>query len=165
MVQEEHRPLGQRGSAMQPREQEAYIVVKEFMTRGLGLHGLPLLVYARVHGFCEKGDGVFYESKRRVARILDVDTRSVVRAFNALVDEGLIFEEGEHEFASKVRTKVYALNMQRVEEAKSAVASADRVARVIAPSPDVTPWEGDDAKPSLPMARRHPIPKKENKNF
>ena len=38
---------------MAERSDEAFIIVREFMTRGLGLTGLPLLVYARIYGFCE----------------------------------------------------------------------------------------------------------------
>ena len=46
--------LGTRGTTgMAERSDEAFIIVREFMTRGLGLTGLPLLVYARIYGFCE----------------------------------------------------------------------------------------------------------------
>ena len=44
---------------MAERSDEAFIIVREFMTRGLGLTGLPLLVYARIYGFCESGSPYF----------------------------------------------------------------------------------------------------------
>ena len=47
---------------MAERSDEAFIIVREFMTRGLGLTGLPLLVYARIYGFCESGSP-YFESK------------------------------------------------------------------------------------------------------
>ena len=62
---------------------EAFIIVREFMTRGLGLTGLPLLVYARIYGFCESGSP-YFESKAHLGKILGVDTRSVVRAVRKL---------------------------------------------------------------------------------
>ena len=64
---------------MAERSDEAFIIVREFMTRGLGLTGLPLLVYARIYGFCESGSP-YFESKAHLGKILGVDTRSVVRA-------------------------------------------------------------------------------------
>lgn len=42
--------LGTRGTTgMAERSDEAFIIVREFMTRGLGLTGLLLLVYARIY--------------------------------------------------------------------------------------------------------------------
>ena len=78
---------------MAERSDEAFIIVREFMTRGLGLTGLPLLVYARIYGFCESGSP-YFESKAHLGKILGVDTRSVVRgrpprAFQREGDEGL----------------------------------------------------------------------------
>lgn len=78
---------------MAERSDEAFIIVREFMTRGLGLTGLPLLVYARIYGFCESGSP-YFESKAHLGKILGVDTRSVVRAVRKLEEAGLVFEVG-----------------------------------------------------------------------
>lgn len=59
---------------MAERSDEAFIIVREFMTRGLGLSGLPLLVYARIYGFCGSGSP-YYESKAHLGKILGADTR------------------------------------------------------------------------------------------
>ena len=74
---------------MAERSDEAFIIVREFMTRGLGLTGLPLLVYARIYGFCESGSP-YFESKAHLGKILGVDTRSVVRAVRKLEEVGLV---------------------------------------------------------------------------
>ena len=81
---------------MAERSDEAFIIVREFMTRGLGLTGLPLLVYARIYGFCESGSP-YFESKAHLGKILGVDTRSVVRAVRKLEEVGLVFEVGRLE--------------------------------------------------------------------
>ena len=78
---------------MAERSDEAFIIVREFMTRGLGLTGLPLLVYARIYGFCESGSP-YFESKAHLGTILGVDTRSGVRAVRKLEEAGLVFEVG-----------------------------------------------------------------------
>lgn len=83
---------------MAERSDEAFIIVREFMTRGLGLTGLPLLVYARIYGFCESGSP-YFESKAHLGKILGVDTRSVVRAVRKLEEVGLVFEVGRQELS------------------------------------------------------------------
>lgn len=91
---------------MAERSDEAFIIVREFMTRGLGLTGLPLLVYARIYGFCESGSP-YFESKAHLGKILGVDTRSVVRAVRKLEEAGLVFEVGRQELSKGRETKVY----------------------------------------------------------
>ena len=83
-------PRGRDGPS--PRE---FTAVRHFMMADLGLSGLPLLVYARIFGFCDAGCG-YFESKGSLARFLNVQERSVHRAIRDLLDRGLIEECGVH---------------------------------------------------------------------
>lgn len=83
-------PRGRDGPS--PRE---FTAVRHFMMADLGLSGLPLLVYARIFGFCDAGCG-YFESKGGLARFLNVQERSVHRAIRDLLDRGLIEECGVH---------------------------------------------------------------------
>ena len=56
-------PRGRDGPS--PRE---FTAVRHFMMADLGLSGLPLLVYARIFGFCDAGCG-YFESKGGLAWI------------------------------------------------------------------------------------------------
>lgn len=73
-------PKGRDGPS--PRE---FTAVRHFMMADLGLSGLPLLVYARIFGFCNAGCG-YFESKGGLARFLNVQERSVHRAIRDLLD-------------------------------------------------------------------------------
>ena len=75
-------PKGRDGPS--PRE---FTTVRHFMMADLGLSGLPLLVYARIFGFCDAGCG-YFESKGGLARFLNVQERSVHRAIRDLLDRG-----------------------------------------------------------------------------
>ena len=72
-------PRGRDGPS--PRE---FTAVRHFMMADLGLSGLPLLVYARIFGFCDAGCG-YFESKGGLARFLNVQERSVHRAIRDLL--------------------------------------------------------------------------------
>ena len=84
-------PRGRDGPS--PRE---FTTVRHFMMADLGLSGLPLLVYARIFGFCDAGCG-YFESKGNLARFLNVQERSVHRAIRDLLDRGFIEECGQRE--------------------------------------------------------------------
>ena len=73
-------PRGRDGPS--PRE---FTTVRHFMMADLGLSGLPLLVYARIFGFCDAGCG-YFESKGGLARFLNVQERSVHRAIRDLLE-------------------------------------------------------------------------------
>ena len=83
-------PRGRDGPS--PRE---FTTVRHFMMADLGLSGLPLLVYARIFGFCDAGCG-YFESKGGLARFLNVQERSAYRAIRDLLEQGLIEECGVH---------------------------------------------------------------------
>lgn len=73
-------PRGRDGPS--PRE---FTAVRHFMMADLGLSGLPLLVYARIFGFCDGGCD-YFESKGGLARFLNVQERSAHRAIRDLLD-------------------------------------------------------------------------------
>lgn len=90
-------PRGRDGPS--PRE---FTAVRHFMMADLGLSGLPLLVYARIFGFCDAGCG-YFESKGGLARFLNVQERSVRRAIRDLLDRGLIEECGRARPGARAR--------------------------------------------------------------
>lgn len=101
-------PRGRDGPS--PRE---FTTVRHFMMADLGLSGLPLLVYARIFGFCDAGCG-YFESKGGLARFLNVQERSVHRAIRDLLDRGLIEECGVHAPARGHATKRYRIVRERL---------------------------------------------------
>ncbi|WP_233506796.1 ATP-binding protein [Collinsella sp. TM09-10AT] len=101
-------PKGRDGPS--PRE---FTTVRHFMMADLGLSGLPLLVYARIFGFCDAGCG-YFESKGGLARFLNVQERSVHRAIRDLLDRGLIEECGVHAPARGHATKRYRIVRERL---------------------------------------------------
>ena len=123
---------------MAERSDEAFIIVREFMTRGLGLTGLPLLVYARIYGFCESGSP-YFESKAHLGKILGVDTRSVVRAVRKLEEAGLVFEVGRQELSKGRETKVYRIDFEAARRAKGAIEGAGQSTHGEMPSDDRGP--------------------------
>ena len=101
-------PKGRDGPS--PRE---FTAVRHFMMADLGLSGLPLLVYARIFGFCDAGCG-YFESKGGLARFLNVQERSAYRAIRDLLEQGLIEECGVHAPARGHATKRYRIVRERL---------------------------------------------------
>lgn len=101
-------PRGRDGPS--PRE---FTAVRHFMMADLGLSGLPLLVYARIFGFCDGGCD-YFESKGNLARFLNVQERSAHRAIRDLLDRGLIEECGVHVPARGHATKRYRIVRERL---------------------------------------------------
>ena len=101
-------PRGRDGPS--PRE---FTAVRHFMMADLGLSGLPLLVYARIFGFCDAGCD-YFESKGGLARFLNVQERSAHRAIRDLLDRGLIEECGVHSPARGHTTKRYRIVRERL---------------------------------------------------
>lgn len=91
------------------RGRGSFLAVYEFMWKDLGLSGVPLLVYARIYGFCKRG-GLFFESRAKTADYLDVSERAVIKALNKLVGEGLVIEVGRHTLRNGRKTKAFALS-------------------------------------------------------
>ena len=61
------------------RDGDAFLILRLFMWKELGLRGTALLMFARIYGFCRDG-GTLYKSRRRTASCLGVSERSVIRA-------------------------------------------------------------------------------------
>ena len=80
---------------MAERSDEAFIIVREFMTRGSASQASPPCVRPDLR-LCESGSP-YFESKAHLGKILGVDTRSVVRAVRKLEEAGLVFEVGRQE--------------------------------------------------------------------
>lgn len=100
-----------------------YVKVYRFMTEGMRLTGAPLLVYARIFGFCKNAGGTYYESKPNMARFLGISERQAFRAVAYLIDRGLIVESGEHVVNKRI-TKRYELVDEEVRRAVRATARA-----------------------------------------
>lgn len=91
-----------------PRDGDAFLILRPFMWRELGLKGTALLVFARIYGFCKDG-GTFYESRKRTASYLGVSERSVIRAVSELEQRSLIAEIGGEWARDGMTTRSYVL--------------------------------------------------------
>jgi hypothetical protein len=87
---------------------DEFIIVYRFMLQELGLKGVPLLLYARIYGFCRSG-GSYYESRAAAAAALGTTPRSLTSAINELVSRGLISYTGDHTSPSGNVTRAYRL--------------------------------------------------------
>lgn len=95
----------------------SFVVVYRFMWDYLGLSGIPLLLYARIFGFCRGPEGCFYESRPNTAAFLGVSERTVYRAMATLTTSDLVVEVGTHVVSRGVQTKVYRVNTKFVRRA------------------------------------------------
>ena len=152
---------------MAGHSEEAFIIVRQFMTRGLCLSGLPLLVYARIYGFCGSGSP-YYESKAHLGKILGADTRSIVRAVRKLEEMDLVFEVGRQELSKGRETKVYRINFDAVQRAKDAIGGADASKHGEMSSGDHKARQrhlAHDETPCRPLTSCQLITKTENKDY
>lgn len=110
-----------------PRDGDAFLVLRPFMWKELGLKGTALLVFARIYGFCKDG-GTFYESRKRTASYLGVSERSVIRAVSELEQRGLIAEAGGDWTRDGMTTRSYALGhlADRTRRAPDKLSPPDR---------------------------------------
>ena len=140
---------------------EGFITLHGFMMKGMGLSGVPLLVFARIYGFNSAGLD-FYESKPHLASFLNTTERSVYRAFSDLLEKGLIQESGSHRHASGAETKCYSVVWSAIPP------------RARGPDPDKTSLleilsveraQGDDESSVPGLTNCQPIRKADNKGF
>lgn len=153
-------PRGRDGPS--PRE---FTTVRHFMMADLGLSGLPLLVYARIFGFCDAGCD-YFESKGGLARFLNVQERSAYRAIRALLEQGLIEECGVHAPARGHATKRYRIVRERLPP--GALANPDETSGVSArkgDEPSGFAARTPDGMTGKPLTICHPISKRDNKDF
>lgn len=154
---------------MQRDDARTYLRIYRFMWSGLGLSGAALLVYARIYGYSQTGEGVYYESKRHTAAFLGISEREVFRAIGLLNKQQLITEVGEFRLGNGRRTKAYRINEARVRTLLDD--TSDRHARRshenhgthVSASPGGTP--SHDGAAAGGMTGRHVINKEENKAF
>ena len=69
-----------------------YIVITDEM-RGMALSGNDLLVYAAIHGYCQRGDGCYYGGQDRLAEMCGIGRRTLVRILQGLDRDGYIVAE------------------------------------------------------------------------
>ena len=151
---------------LSPRE---FAAVRHFMMADLGLSGLPLLVYARIFGFCDAGCD-YFESKGGLARFLN-------RAIRDLLDWGFVEECGVHALVCGHATKRYRIVRERLppgalatpdgssgfparkgdEMAGFAANKGDEPSGFSARAPDETTGK--------PLTVCHPISKRDNEDF
>lgn len=90
-----------------PRRDEGFIVVRKFMMRKLKLHGVPLLLYARIHGFTVNGGEGCFETQASLANDFNVSTRAIGKALKLLKQRGLVVEDGTRVLKNGRSVKVY----------------------------------------------------------
>lgn len=141
---------------------DEFIVVHRFMLQDLELKGIPLLLYARVYGFCRSGF-TYYESRPAAARALNTTPRSLIRAANELTERGLIVCVGEHLSASGSVTKEYVISEDALKgDAARAIAShpPDETSPTdkLAPPDDSSPFDdvNPDGTSGYPVTGCHP---------
>lgn len=69
-----------------------YIVITDEM-RGMALSGNDLLVYAAIHGYCQRGDGCYYGGQDRLAEMCGITSRTLRNILSKLASDGYIIEE------------------------------------------------------------------------
>ena len=142
-----------------------FLIIHPFMMHELGLSGVPLLLFARIYGFCATGARDFYESKSTTARFLNVNVRSVFRAMNELVDRGYVVEVGSFQTSNITSSKVYRLGAPALKIARLTDRS---LAYGISSGHDETSCMLDaerDISSGAPMTKVHLIRKEDNKDF
>lgn len=150
---------------------DEFIVVHRFMLRDLELKGIPLLLYARVYGFCCSGS-TYYESRPAAARALNTTSRSLIRAANELTERGLIVCIGNHVSSSGSVTKEYVISedaLGGIAVPASASQPPDKTTPLdgttppdeLTPPDDVSPFDSvnPDGTSGYPVTGCHPIGK------
>lgn len=146
--------------AASQRAPARYVVVHDFMMRELGLSGVPLLLFARIYGFCTDGSKEFYESKNGTAKFLNIAPRSVFRAMEKLLDLEYVVEVGTRDTQWSTASKVYQVNWELIESLRD----GGQGARLDAMHDGISGRVPDDVSPGC-MTRSHLIRKIDNKDF
>ena len=146
---------------------EGFITLHGFMMKGMGLSGVPLLVFARIYGFNSAGLD-FYESKPHLASFLNTTEMSVYRAFSDLLEKGLIQESGSHRHASGAETKCYSVVWSAIPP-RARGPDPDKTTPPDKTSPpeilSVERAQGDDESSVPGLTNCQPIRKADNKGF
>ena len=84
----------------------SFVVVHEFMAKGLGLKGNDLIVYARIFGFANAGKP-YFESKAGSAGFCGISKRAAFSVVSRLKARGLIEEVEPCDEAKKIGSRCY----------------------------------------------------------
>ena len=84
----------------------SFVIVHEFMAKGLGLKGNDLIVYARIFGFANAGRP-YFESKAGSAGFCGISKRAAFSVVSRLKARGLIEEVEPCDEAKKIGSRCY----------------------------------------------------------
>ncbi len=84
----------------------SFVIVHEFMAKGLGLKGNDLIVYARIFGFANAGKP-YFESKAGSAGFCGISKRAAFSVVSRLKARGLIEEVESCDEAKKIGGRMY----------------------------------------------------------
>lgn len=156
----------------------SFVVVHEFMAKGLGLKGNDLIVYARIFGFANAGKP-YFESKAGSAGFCGISKRAAFSVVSRLKARGLIEEVEPCDEAKRIGSRCYvpareplsALGIIFATDEEPAYAPGD--ADEEPASPLVATDEGpssprasrDEELSSGPLKKLHPIAKTDNSYY
>ncbi len=156
----------------------SFVVVHEFMAKGLGLKGNDLIVYARIFGFANAGKP-YFESKAGSAGFCGISKRAAFSVVSRLKARGLIEEVEPCDEAKKIGSRCYipareplsALGITFATDEEPAYASggADEepalLPSVTSEGPSFPRAPRDEELSSEPLQKLHPIAKTDNSYF
>lgn len=156
----------------------SFVVVHEFMAKGLGLKGNDLIVYARIFGFANAGKP-YFESKAGSAGFCGISKRAAFSVVSRLKARGLIEEVEPCDEAKRIGSRCYipakgplsvlGITFATDEEPAYAQDAADEKP-ALPPSaasegPSSSRASRDEEPSSGPLKKLHPIAKTDNSYF
>ena len=156
----------------------SFVVVHEFMAKGLGLKGNDLIVYARIFGFANAGKP-YFESKAGSAGFCGISKRAAFSVVSRLKTRGLIEEIEPCDEAKKIGSRCYVPTREPLSSlgitfgtdegaAYAAGGSDEEPALALSATDDnpSSPRAARDEEPSSgPLQKLHPIAKTDNSYF
>lgn len=145
----------------------SFVVVHEFMAKGLGLKGNDLIVYARIFGFANAGKP-YFESKAGSAGFCGISKRAAFSVVSRLKARGLIEEVEPCDEAKRIGSRCYVpakepLSALGITFATDEEAALPPSATSEGPSSPRAPR--DEEPSSGPLQKLHPISKTDNSYF
>lgn len=145
----------------------SFVVVQEFMAKGLGLKGNDLIVYARIFGFANAGKP-YFESKAGSAGFCGISKRAAFSVVSRLKARGLIEEVEPCDEAKKIGSRCYipareplsalGITFMADEEPASPLVATDE-------GPSSPRASRDEELSSGPLKKLHPIAKTDNSYY
>ncbi|WP_418243023.1 hypothetical protein [Ellagibacter isourolithinifaciens] len=156
----------------------SFVVVHEFMAKGLGLKGDDLIVYARIFDFTNAGKP-YFESKAGSAGFCGISKRAAFSVVPRLKARGLIEEVEPCDEAKRIGSRCYipakeslsALGITFATDEEPAYASGDAdeepalLPSVTSEGPSSPRAPRDEEPSSGPLQKLHPIAKTDNSYF